>query len=60
MTKKNTDNLLEEDLEASPGSARPTRLSRSQKPKPSPRSRRRKTSGAPGGIHQRANKRMSW
>jgi hypothetical protein len=60
MTKKNTDNLQEVDQDASPVNARPTRLSRSLKLKSSPRSRRRKGASAPGGIHQRANKRMSW
>ena len=60
MSKKTSDTPLDDDQEASPSSVRPTRLSRSQKTKSLPRSRRRKTAGSPGGIHQRANKRMSW
>jgi hypothetical protein len=60
MTKRITDSPQDESLELSRESVRPTRLSRTQKSKSSSRSRRRKATSGPGGIHQRANKRMSW
>jgi hypothetical protein len=50
------------DEDASYGSLRPAPLRGRRKSKSSSRSRksRSKSAGAPGGIHQRANKRMTW
>jgi hypothetical protein len=61
MAKKSADISLEEQPDAIAG-ARPVRLHRSLKLKATTRSRKnhRKPASAPGGIHQRANKRMSW
>lgn len=64
MTKKITDNSPEEELDASIGGARPVRLRRVAKATVSATARsrksRRKATNVPGGIHRRANKRMSW
>ena len=62
MTKKSTDGTLEDEPDASIGGARPVRLRRGHKVKVATKSRksRRKATSAPGGIHQRANKRLSW
>jgi hypothetical protein len=64
MTKRTFDESLDGDLEGSFVGARPARrrVQQVQKRKSSTRSRktRRKPTQAPGGIHQRANKRMSW
>jgi hypothetical protein len=62
MTKKLSDNSLEEAPAIPIGGARPVRLRRSLKPKANTQSRKkhRKPASAPGGIHQRANKRISW
>ncbi len=62
MTKKLAENAEEVDSEVPIGGVRPVRLRRVRKPKPTSRSRktRRKPANAPGGIHLRANKRLSW
>jgi hypothetical protein len=62
MAKVNSDSLLEGEPEAAVAGVRPVRLRRSHKAKVTTKSRksRRKATHAPGGIHQRANKRMSW
>jgi hypothetical protein len=55
-------NLLEGDLVSDPdaGSVRPAPLRKAARTKTSTRSRKRRRVTSPGGIHQRANKRMSW
>jgi hypothetical protein len=62
MAKKTSDSAMEDESDASVGSARPVRLRRGRKAKIVTKSRksRRKATSAPGGIHQRANKRMAW
>jgi hypothetical protein len=64
MTKKLTDEVLDVDPDAATSLLRPVRMSRrpNRRPKAVARSRktRRKAASSPGGIHQRANKRMSW
>jgi hypothetical protein len=64
MNKRTLDESLDGDLEGSFITARPARrrVQQVQKRKSSSRSpkTRRKTTQSPGGIHQRANKRMSW
>jgi hypothetical protein len=62
MTKRTSDSAMEDEPDAPIGSARPVRLRRDRKVKVVTKSRksRRKATSAPGGIHQRANKRMSW
>jgi hypothetical protein len=59
MAKKTFDDAADADQDIS---ARPVRVRPLQKSKGASRSRknRRKPAAAPGGIHQRANKRMSW
>lgn len=62
MTKKPAENAEEDEPEVPIGGVRPVRLRRVQKPKATSRSRktRRKPANTPGGIHLRANKRLSW
>jgi hypothetical protein len=63
MIKKTSEEPMDADQDASYSSSRPVRLRGSQKKSvAASRSRksRRKPVNAPGGIHQRANKRMTW
>jgi hypothetical protein len=59
MNKKTLDDLSDAEQDAS---ARPVRSRPLQQSKRASRSRKnhRKVAITPGGIHQRANKRMSW
>jgi hypothetical protein len=62
MNKKLIDEPADSEADVGFGAPRPTRLRRAQKSKSSARSRksRRKPANTPGGIHQRANKRIAW
>jgi hypothetical protein len=62
MIKKIAENAPDDESDSSIGAARPVRLRRGAKRKVVAKSRksRRKAAAAPGGIHQRANKRLSW
>lgn len=61
MTSKSVEQSQEYEGDVPLAGARPVRLRRGQK-RTTARSRktRRKTAKSPGGIHQRANRRMSW
>lgn len=62
VKKKAYDEPTDADEDASYGGLRPAPLRGRRKSTSSSRSRksRSKTANAPGGIHQRANKRMTW
>jgi hypothetical protein len=62
MTRKAFDHPADGDQEPGIGGARPVRQRPAKKTKSASRSRKnhRKATNVPGGIHQRANKRMSW
>ena len=63
MVKKRAyDDPTDAEEDASNGSVRPAPLRGRRKSKPALQSRksRSKAANAPGGIHQRANKRMTW
>jgi hypothetical protein len=60
MVKKVLVDLIDEAMEAAPyGAVRPVRLRKTKKRPVRARKTRRKVC-SPGGIHRRANKRMTW
>jgi hypothetical protein len=60
MVKKSEEGAFEGESEAPLSGSRPVRRAQKTKGASRSRKRRRKSVNIPGGIHQRANKRMSW
>jgi hypothetical protein len=60
MVKKSYEDALDVGADGLPNSSRPVRRAQKTKGASRSRKRRRKPANAPGGIHQRANKRMAW
>ena len=60
MTKKSYVDASDAELDGPLSGSRPVRRARKAKTASRSRKQRSKSVNAPGGIHQRGNKRMAW